>query len=200
MPHVLDVDLSRFRTPDHEIEDLFVRRWSPRAMSGESIEHEQVMRLLEAARWAPSSYNEQPWRFLYAKRDTPHWQTFFDLLVEGNKAWCKGAAVLFVIVTKKTFTRNGKDNPVCVFDAGSAWQTLALQGAAMGLVVHGMAGFDAEKAKRELDVPDDFHVCAMVAVGKPGQADDLPENLREIEKPSNRKPVAEISMEGGFKS
>lgn len=200
MLNTLDVDMTLFRTPYHEIENLFLRRWSPRAMTGEKIENEELMRLLEAARWAPSSYNEQPWRLLYARRDTAHWQKFFDLLVEGNQAWCKEAAVLFVIVTKKTFTKNGKDNPVCVFDAGAAWENLALQGATMNLVVHGMAGFDRDKARRDLGVPDDFEVCAMVAVGKPGYAKDLPENLREMEKPSNRKPVTDISMEGGFKA
>lgn len=199
MQHVLDVDLSLYRTPYHEIEGIFVRRWSPRAMSGEKIENEELMRLLEAARWAPSSYNEQPWRFLYARRDTPHWKRFFNLLVEGNRAWCDKAGVLFLIVSKKTFTKNGKPNPVCVFDAGSAWENLALQGATMNLVVHGMAGFDRDKARRDLNVPDDFEICAMVAVGRPGQAKDLPESLREMEKPSSRKPTTDISMEGGFK-
>jgi nitroreductase len=199
MLNVLDIDMSLHRTAYHEIENLFVRRWSPRAMSGEPIANEDLMRLLEAARWAPSSYNEQPWRFLYARRDTKHWPTFLGLLVEGNRVWCERAAVLFVIVAKKTFTRNGSPNPVAVFDSGAAWANLALQGASMHLVVHGMAGFDAARARTALGVPDDFDVCAMVAVGKPGYAKDLPEKLREMEKPSGRRPVAEISSEGAFR-
>ena len=198
MTSTFDVEIARFRTPDHEVEELFVRRWSPRAMTGEAIGSEDLMRLLEAARWAPSANNEQPWRFLYGRRDTPSWQTFFDLLVEGNQVWCANAAVLFVVVTKKTFARNGKPNRVCVYDAGSAWQSLALQGASMGLVVHGMAGFDYERARQDLHVPEDFEVCAMAAVGKPGEAESLPERLREMEKPSGRKAVGEIAMEGGF--
>lgn len=197
MSDVFDVDLSKFRKADHEIEPLFVRRWSPRAMTGEAVTKKEMARLLEAARWAPSSYNEQPWRFLYAHRDTSAWETYFDLLVPGNQAWCDRAGVLIVIVTKTTFTQNAKPNPVCVFDAGSAWENLALQGASMGLVVHGMAGFDQDKARRELGIPEEFDVCAMVAIGRPGDPDDLPENLREMDKnPSGRKPIGEIAFEG----
>ena len=200
MRHVFDIDLSNFRTAHHDIEPLFVRRWSPRAMTGEAIELSEMSRLLEAARWAPSSYNEQPWRFLYAHRDTEHWKTFFDLLVPGNQAWCEGAGALLVIVSKKTFSRNGKPNPVSVFDAGAAWENLALQGASMDLVIHGMAGFDQDAARRELAIPDDFAICAMVAIGRPGHPDHhLPEDLREMDKnPSGRKPVGEIAFEGGW--
>lgn len=199
MGNVLDVDLKQFRNPDHDIEPLFVRRWSPRAMSGEALSEAEVARLLEAARWAPSSYNEQPWRFLYARRGTAHWDTLFNLLVEGNRAWCDRAGALFLIVTRKTFTRNGNPNPVATFDAGSAWENLALQGASMGLVVHGMAGFDQDKARTALKIPDDFTICAMVAAGHPGKVDDLPENLRGMDRqPSGRKPIAEFAAEGPF--
>src|SRR5215470_10160544 len=100
-----------FRKADYPIEPLFVRRWSPRAMSGEPISEKELLTLFEAARWAPSTYNEQEWRFLYARRDTPTWTIFFDLLVERNKQWCKQAALLVVILAKKTFTQNGKPNP-----------------------------------------------------------------------------------------
>src|SRR6266704_1137246 len=123
-----------YRKPDYPIEPIFYRRWSPRAMSGEPLSEQELMRLFEAARWAPSTYNEQEWRFLYARRDTPHWLTFFDLLVKGNQAWCRNAAVLVVVLARKTFTRNGKPNPVHLFDTGSAWQNLALQATILGLV------------------------------------------------------------------
>ncbi|NNJ27483.1 nitroreductase family protein [Alienimonas chondri] len=193
LPNALPV-----READHAIEPLFLKRWSPRAMSGEALAEDQLMRLFEAARWAPSTYNEQEWRFLYARRETPHWTDFFNLLAEPNKGWCGDAAVLGVVLSKKTFTRNDKPNPVHTFDSGLAYQNLALQGAAMGLVVHGMAGFDFDKARRDLNVPEDFAVEAMFAVGHHGDPADLPEELREREEPSGRKPVGEIVREGKF--
>lgn len=187
-----------FRTADHPIEPLFLRRWSPRAMSGESLAEEEMLSLFEAARWAPSTYNEQEWRFLYAVRDTPDWPLFFDLLAEGNRAWCERAAMLCVIAAHKVFQRNGQPNPVHVFDAGLAFENLALQGVAMGLVVHGMAGFDFEKARTSLGVPDDYAICAMFAAGHPGDPKALPAGLRQLEEPSQRKPVGEIICEGRF--
>jgi nitroreductase len=187
-----------FRKADYPIEPLFPRRWSPRAMSGEPITEKEMLTLFEAARWAPSTYNEQEWRFLYARRDTPQWPTFFGLLAERNQHWCIRAAMLGVVVAHKVFQRNGKPNPVHVFDSGLAYENLALQGAAMGLVIHGMAGFDFDKARTALSVPDDYAVCAMFAVGRPGDPDQLDPQMREIEKPSPRKPVREIICEGKF--
>ncbi len=189
---------STHRTPDHPIETIFLDRWSPRAMSGEPLDGRELARLFEAARWAPSTYNEQEWLFLYAHRDSPQWPAFFGLLMEANQAWCDRAAVLIVVLSHKVFALNGRPNPVHTFDAGAAFENLALQGAAMGLVVHGMAGFDRDRARAELRVPDDYDVEAMVAVGHPGDPADLPEPLRQREAPSGRKPIAEIAREGGF--
>src|SRR5688572_22787194 len=172
------------RKPDYPIEAIFYRRWSPRALSGEPITDDELFTIFEAARWAPSTYNEQEWRFLYARRDTEHWQTFFGLLVEGNQAWCKDAAALVVVLSHKVFSRNGKPNPVHTFDAGAAFENLALQGAAMGLVVHGMAGFDRDRARQALSVPADYDVEAMVALGRPGDPDRLSPKLRDMEVPS----------------
>lgn len=186
------------RSPDHPIEDLFLRRWSPRAMTGESVPRDQMMRLFEAARWAPSTYNEQEWRFLLATQDSDHWRTFFELLAEANQAWCDKAAALVVVLSHKTFERNGKPNPVHTFDAGAAFENLSLQGAAMGLVIHGMAGFDREKARKSLNVPDDYAVEAMIAIGNPADPSTLPDDLQEREKPSGRKPLSEILFEGKF--
>jgi nitroreductase len=186
------------RKSDWPIEPIFLRRWSPRAMSGEALREEELMTLFEAARWAPSTYNEQEWRFLYARRDTPHWQVFFDLLMEGNQAWCHRAAVLVVVLSHKVFSRNGSPNPVHTFDSGAAFENLALQGAAMGLVVHGMAGFHRASARRALKVPDDYEVEAMIAIGRPGDLGDLPPELRKLETPTGRKKVAEIAREGPF--
>ncbi|MBI4604662.1 MAG: nitroreductase family protein [Planctomycetes bacterium] len=191
-------DPRQHRKPDWPIETIFIDRWSPRAMSGEALSARELSTLFEAARWAPSTYNEQEWRFLYAHRDTEHWQSFFDLLVEGNRVWCHNAAVLVVVLSHKVFSRNGKPNPVHTFDAGAAFENLALQGAAMGLVVHGMAGFDRAKARQTLKVADDFDIEAMIAIGRPGDPARLPSELREIEVPSGRKKVEEIAREGPF--
>lgn len=191
-------DPQAIRTPDHAIESIFIRRWSPRAMSGKPLAEAELMRLFEAARWAPSTYNEQEWRFLYAHRDTQHWAKFFGLLAEPNQAWCGAASVLVVVLSHKVFERNGKPNPVHTFDSGAAFENLALQGSEMGLVVHGMAGFDQDKARVELAVPEDFDVEAMIALGHPGDPADLPEEIREREQPSQRKPVREIICEGPF--
>jgi nitroreductase len=193
LPNPLD-----HRTADFPIEELFLRRWSPRAMSGLPLGDAELNTLFEAARWAPSTYNEQEWRFLYARRDTQHWEMFLHLLMEANQAWCKNAAVLVVVVSHKVFERNGKPNPVHKFDSGAAFENLCLQAATMGLVAHGMAGFDRERARAELGVPDDYDVEAMIALGHPGNPDDLPEGLLEREVPSGRKPIHEIICEGPF--
>ncbi|MCO6436233.1 MAG: nitroreductase family protein [Phycisphaerae bacterium] len=191
-------DPREFRKTDYPIEKILWHRWSPRAMTGEPIDDHDLMTLFEAARWAPSTYNEQEWRFLYAKRDTEHFGTFFGLLMEANQVWCEKAAVLLVVLSHKVFMRNGHPNPVHTFDTGAAFENLALQGTAMGLVVHGMAGFDYDRAKKELNVPDDFKVEAMVAIGRPGDPADLPENLREREQPTGRNPIKKFVREGKF--
>ena len=187
------------RTPNYPIEPYILNRWSPRAMSGEEMSDEELMTLFEAARWAPSSYNNQPWRFIYAKRDTEHWEKFFNLMVEFNQNWAKNAAVLVVVVSKKTFDKNEKPSVTHAFDAGAAWENLALEAAHRGLVAHGMEGFDYEKAQRKLNIPDDHEVHAMIAIGKRGKKEDLPEKMQEMEVPSERRPLEEIVMEGSFR-
>ncbi len=158
------------------------------------------MRMFEAARWAMSSFNNQPWLFLFAMRNTPHWETFFNLLAPGNQIWCRNAAVLLVVASKTTFDHNNKPARTHSYDAGAAWYSFALQGVMMGLVVHGMQGFDYDKAKKDLGVPDDYQIEAMAAVGRPGDAEDLPQALQAQEKPSQRKIVEEFTFEGVFAS
>lgn len=192
------INALEYRNADHPVESLFVERWSPRAMSGEPLSDGEILTLFEAGRWAPSTYNEQEWRFVYARRETPQWGPIFDLLVEGNQAWCKNAAMLVVILAHKVFAMNGKPNPVHLFDVGAAFENIALQATAMGLVVHGMQGFDFDKARTALNVPEDYAVAAMFAAGRPAPLDVLPEKLREREQPSGRKPVEEIICEGTF--
>lgn len=184
------------RKATYPIESLLLDRWSPRAMSGEPLEHHEFMRLIEAARWAPSSYNSQPWRFIYAHRDTPAWQQLFDLMVPQNQAWAHAAAVLVVVLSQKNFEYNNKPSRTHSLTTGSAWQNLALQGWAQGLVVHGLEGFDYERARQNLHIPDDMVVEMMCVVGKPGAIEQLPVELQKVEEPSDRKPVHELVFEG----
>jgi nitroreductase len=135
-------------------------------MPEEELTDEELMGLFEAAGWAPSSYNNQPWRFIYAKRNTKHWDRLFNLLVEGNEVWAKNAAVLIVIISRKNFEHNEKSARTNQFYAGAAWENLALEATSRGLATHGMQGFDYEKARKDLEVPDNFDVVAMIAIGK----------------------------------
>lgn len=194
------IRISDYRVNQHEVSRIFIDRWSPRAMSGEQISDEELLSLFEAARWAPSSFNNQPWRFIYAKRDTAHWNKFYDLLSDGNRAWADKAAVLIVVISKTTFDYNGKPSATHTLDTGAAWENLALQGSKNGLVVHGMQGFDYDRAKQELGVPDEYKVEMMVAVGRPGSVKKLPEKLQAGEVPSGRKTIKEIVSEGEFRS
>ena len=186
------------RLPQNKINPIFVDRWSPRSMTGERINDETLMSLFEAARWAPSSYNNQPWRFLYAKKDTSSWNVFFNLLLEGNKVWAKDAAVLVVVISRKNFEHNEKPSITHQFDAGAAWENLALEASTRGIVTHGMQGFDYEKAGVDLGIPSNFEVMAMIAIGKKGPRENLLPELQEKEKLSDRKPLKEIIMEGFY--
>lgn len=166
-------------------------------MTGEPVSAGDLMRLFEAARWAPSSGNFQPWRFVYARAGTPHFERLFGLLNEGNRGWCAHAGALIVVLSKTAFD-DGRPARTHSFDTGAAWMSLALQGSAMGLVVHGMAGFDRERARTELGVPENFAVEAMIAVGHHGKVEDLEERNRARETPSSRRPVSESVFEGKF--
>jgi nitroreductase len=190
---------SEIRKADFPIEPLLLDRWSPRAMSGEEIAGEELMRLFEAARWAPSSFNAQQWRALYARRGTEHWPVFLELLVEANKSWAKNAAVLVVFISRKTFDYNNEPSITHSYDTGAAWENFALQGFRLGLVVHGMEGFDYERARVELRIPDEFQVEAMAAVGWPGPKEVLPEKLQKRESPNDRRKLSESICEGPFR-
>lgn len=186
------------RTREFACNDVFVARWSPRAMSAEPVTEEELFTLFEAARWAPSAFNGQPWRFIYALRDTPQWDILFGLLKPGNQEWAKNAATLVVMISRETFEHNDKPSRTHSFDTGAAWISLALQGQLSGLVVHGMSGFDYQKAKENLKIPDGYKVEAMCAIGKPGSTTSLPDKLQEREVPNTRKKVKEFAFEGTF--
>ncbi len=196
----VSTDPLKHRQPDHEIDLHFPRRWSPRAMSGTPVSQSDLFRLFEAARWAPSFRNFQEWRFLYAHRDTEHWSTFFDLLMEANQVWCQRAGALVLVTSQKVAAENGTPIPTHSFDAGLATQNLLLQAASMGLAAHPMAGFNQSRARVDLRIPGDHQVEVMIAIGHPGNAADLPDGVRQREVPNGRKPIAEISQEGPFRS
>lgn len=190
------------RSADHAIDPLFLERWSPRAFTDEVISEAELKALFEAARWAPSSYNSQPWRFVYARRGTSHWQALLGLLNAFNQSWAKNAAALVVIVSKETMAVPGQADEVPSyshsFDAGAAWANLALQAVRLGWQAHGMVGFDRERALSELKVPAGYRVEAAVAIGKPGDKAQLPEALQAREAPSQRNPISATAFEGAF--
>lgn len=193
---------SAARAADHPIDDLFTRRWSPRAFDGSVIEENVLLRLFEAARWAPSAFNAQPWRFIYALRGGKDWERFLDLLVPFNRSWAESASALIFVVSD-TNARNPDGTPKAPshshsFDAGAAWGMLAMQATLDGLYTHGMTGVDFDKAKAELGVPDDFRLEAAIAVGRVGDPSTLPEGLRAREQPSGRKSVQEFAFAGGY--
>jgi nitroreductase len=185
------------RAADHEIDPIFINRWSPRAFSSEAIDDETFNRVMEAARWAPSSFNEQPWRFIVARSEEDR-ARFVDFLMALNQLWAKDVPVLILIVSKKTFSHNGTPNAVYQFDAGTAWGYLSLAAAQNGLITHGMAGFDRQKAREVLGIPDDFEPIAVIALGKHGDTAQLPADFQAREVPSGRRPISESVMEGKF--
>lgn len=187
---------SSVRRADHAVEGQFLDRWSPRAMSGEQIALEELLSLFEAARWAPSSSNVQPWRALFARRESAQWPLFYGLLSEGNRAWTHKAAALVVFVSESLNERTGRPSVTHSYDTGAAWAYFALQGSLKGFVVHGMAGFDYERARRELGVPEAFRIEAMAAVGVPAPKEVLTPALQARESPSQRKPVEQWACEG----
>ena len=182
-----------------DINPNILERWSPRSMTGEEIPDEDLMALFEAARWAPSASNNQPWRFIYAKRNSSEWNRLFGLLVESNQIWAKNAAVLVVIISRTKAEYKEKDYHTHAFDTGAAWENLAIEAVSRGFVTHGMAGFDYQKARIELEIPDVFEVMAMCAIGIQGPKESLSQNLQEREKPADRKELSEIVMEGKFR-
>jgi nitroreductase len=190
------------RVAEYPIDRVFMDRWSPRAFTGEAISEAELFSLFEAARWAPSSYNSQPWRFLYARRDTVHWERFLGLLIPYNRAWVQHAAALIFIVSKSTMLPPGKDTEIPShshsFDAGAAWGFLALQAVKSGWATHGMVGLNFDEAFATLGVPQGYRVEAAIAVGRQGDKSTLPEVLQAREAPSGRFAVREIAFEGGF--
>lgn len=184
-----------------KVVDLLTRRWSPRAFDASEIPQGDLDVIFEAAAWAPSAYNAQPWRFCYARRGDANWDRFLGLLMEFNQGWARNASVLIFAISDK-YMRSGKeDEPEShshSFDTGAAWQNLALQATAMGYHAHGMTGIHVDKAARELGVPDDYRVEAAIAIGRKAPKEILPEKLQERENPNGRKPASSFAFAGDF--
>ena len=182
----------------YPIHDLIKRRWSPRAFSDRPIERDTLRSLLEAARWAPSSNNEQPWNFLVAtKDDQAEHSRLLSCLVEGNSLWAQHAPVLMVSVARMSFEDDGKPNRHAFHDVGQAVADLTVQATALGLAVHQMAGFHPDKVRELYGVPKEFEPVAAIALGYPGDPQSLPDKLRTRElAPRERKHIAEFVFTG----
>jgi nitroreductase len=180
------------------VDPLFTGRWSPRAFSSEPIPQETLDLLFEAARFAPSSVNEQPWLFLYARTEE-ELARFRPLLVEQNQLWANKAPVLAFAFARRTFQKNGKPNRWAAFDTGAAWMALSLQAHLLGLVTHAMGGIVTEKVYEVLGVPEaEYEALCGIAIGKYGDPAALPEQFRDREKPSPRKPREQVAIHGRF--
>lgn len=191
------------RVADYSIETLFIDRWSARAFTGEPIDNATLFSLFEAARWAPSSFNSQPWRFIYIKNDASQWAKFLNLLSEFNRSWASSASALVIVLSKTTFVPTGKHEAITMtshsFDTGAAWANLALQAHLLGWVTHAIGGFDKQLTREILGIPEGFSLETVLAIGK--RNDDisaLPDSLRAKETPSLRKPIAEFISDSQF--
>jgi len=183
---------------DFPVHDLIRDRWSPRAFANKPVEPAVLASLFEAARWAPSSYNVQPWVYLVAtKDDAKNFEKMLSVLVEFNAGWAKAAPVLVLAVAELKFHANGNPNRNAFYDTGAATALLSVEATARGLRVHQMAGFDPAKAKTVFDIPTDWEPIAALAIGYPGDPDSLPQGLRDREMaPRARKPLTEFVMSG----
>lgn len=193
---------SNHRTASKNINPIFLDRWSPRAFTGETISHDTLLTILEAGHWAPSAFNYQPWRFVYAIKGDAHFDTLLGSLIEFNQGWAKNASAL-VFVVSDTLSRpadggEAKPSRSHSFDAGAAWGYIALQALHLGYHAHGMTGVDFDKAAKAIHLPEGFHIEAAVAIGKMGDKSILPEGLQAKEVPNSRKPLAEVAFEGKF--
>lgn len=190
------------RQPEHPIDPQFLQRWSPRAFNGEVLEERTLLSFLEAARWAPSGYNAQPWRFIYALADTLAWQPLFNTLSPTNQGWAHRASALVLVLSQERWVPPGKTeqqpNSTHAFDTGASWAYLALQASLSGWHAHSIGGFDRELARQEFAIPKDYTPQIVIALGRRGDKAALPEALRAREQPSTRLPLSAVAAEGRF--
>jgi nitroreductase len=190
------------RRSEHAIEPLFLQRWSPRAFDGAPVAARDLAAIFEAARWAPSAFNVQPWRFVYAVRGDADWERLLGLLIPFNAGWAAGAGALVFICSDTLMAGKPGQPPTPShshsFDAGAAWAMMALQATRLGYHAHGMTGVDFDKARAELAVPERFRLEAAAVFGRRGDKALLPEGLQAREGPSDRRPLADLVFRGRF--
>lgn len=182
------------------IHDIIANRWSPRAYDAtRAVSQEQIVSLLEAARWAASCYGDQPWRFIVwdKNKDATAWQQAFNCIVPGNQEWAKDAPVLILVCADTLFNHNQKPNRWGGYDTGAAAASLCLQATSLGLMTHQMGGFDGEKTRSAFSIPEQFEMMAMMAVGYMSELDSLPDELKERAlAPRNRRELGELFYDG----
>jgi len=194
--------MERSAPAEYPIDDLLARRWSPRAFAARPVDAALLRQLFEAARWAASCFNDQPWYYLVATRENPdEFQKMLACLIEGNQIWAKVAPVLAISVARSNFQHNGSPNRHAQHDVGAASALLALEAASLGLAVHQMGGFDAARARETYHIPAGFEPMAAIAIGYPGDPASLPEKLRQMETgPRSRRPISDFVYSGAWAS
>jgi nitroreductase len=185
---------------EYPVHELIRNRWSPRSFADKPVPQDVLRSLFEAARWAASSYNEQPWSYLVATKDDPeNYKKMLGVLVEFNAKWAGNAPVLAISVAHRNFSHNGTPNPVASHDVGAANAQLTAEATSRGLLVHQMAGFSHDKARQTFGIPDGWDPVSAIAIGYPGDPQTLPEDFRKSElAPRTRKPIREFVMSGSW--
>jgi nitroreductase len=182
------------------IHDIIANRWSPRGYdANKAVSQTQIISLLEAARWAPSCFGDEPWRFIVwdKNQDAAAWEKAFDCIVPGNQTWAKDAPVLILICADTLFSHNQKTNRWANYDTGAAAVSLCLQATSMGLATHQMGGFDGDKTRAAFGIPEQIEMMSMLAVGYAADADTLSDELKERElAPRKRRPLGELFYDG----
>ena len=196
----MSADTTNPRHAEHDVDAMFIDRWSPRAFSDEAMREDDVLTLLEAAHWAPSSSNRQPWRFVWARRGEAGFAAIAGALNPSNRVWAEKAAALIVVASKATVMRGEEElaNGAHAFDSGTAWGHLALQAHMKGFATHAMGGFDGDALAAAVALPVNHVLHAVVAVGRRGDPSILPEAQRGRDVPNQRQPLGEVTRHGRF--
>ena len=197
-----EIDVNGFRKPEHAIAPIFLERWSPRSYTEEAIPESVLMQCFEAARWAPSSTNQQPWRFLYCRRGGENWPNFVEAILERSRLWAQHAAAIVFFVSKDAVFARGehKISRSHAFDTGAAWENFALQATMLDWAVHAIGGYDQKNAPRLLGLPEEgWHIHCAVTIGRRGDKGFLLDEFAAREHPNLRVPLNLLLMEGGFK-